>query len=766
MKRLTPPWLTVVGVLAALAGAQGQEVPPRGTITLVEFLGLDQTGGTFVRDIAGVRVGDVFEADALDAAVARLQRTGRFLSVTYAVSAEGDGVRVTFTLRERSRISSIQFEGNEKYNDGHLGGKIGIKVGDPVDVFAARDGRDTIIALYRDAGYGDVKVTLDEARLVESGELIYTIVEGQRIRVRKVLFEGNETYPARELARQIETKKAILVFRTGAFDEDKARADDGRLQNYYRDRGYLDAEATHRTQLAPNGKDLTVIFTIKEGIRYGIEAIEIRGQSVFTAEELLGTIQSRVGETIRRPWVDADVRAVQARYGELGYIYSQVRVVRVFSDRPALVRLTFEIKEGEQFRVGRVTVRGNARTKDKVVRRALDLYPPDDWFNLTAAQEAEKRLIESKVFSSAKVIPTGDQPGVRDAVIDVQEAEKAGDFLFGFGVTSNSGLVGSVVLDLLNFDLYDTPRSFSEFFKFRSFYGGGQRLRLELQPGTELSRARIDFTEPYLMDKPLRFDLSLYLFDRDRDGYNEGRIGSSVAFGKKFERGPLHGWSGEIAFVAEDVSVDDLDLFAASDIRDVEGSNLLTSVKGSMLLDRTDSRFVPTRGDRFRVAYEQFMGDHVFGQVTMAYNWFTTLATDVLDRKTVLELRGEGGAIVGSAPVFERFYAGGTGSIRGFEFRGVGERDGIDDNNIGGDYLVLLGAEYSFPLYGENLRGHYFLDTGTAGSGTYRAAIGAGVRLTINFLGPLPIELNLAWPVSSDSDDDEQFFSFLIGRVF
>jgi len=116
--------------------------------------------------------------------------------------------------------------------------------------------------------------------------------------------------------------------------------------------------------------------------------------------------------------------------------------------------------------------------------------------------------------------------------------------------------------------------------------------------------------------------------------------------------------------------------------------------------------------------------------------------------------------------VIETFYAGGTGSLRGFEFRGVGEHDGIDENNIGGDFLVLLGAEYTFPLIGDNVRGHVFLDTGTVGSGSYRAAVGAGIRLTINVLGPVPLEFNLAMPVSSDDDDDEQVFSFLIGTLF
>jgi outer membrane protein insertion porin family len=394
------------------------------------------------------------------------------------------------------------------------------------------------------------------------------------------------------------------------------------------------------------------------------------------------------------------------------------------------------------------------------------LYPPDDLFNLSEARKAEKDLVETRVFSSARVIPSGDEPGVRDAVIDVVESEKAGDFLFGVGVTSNSGVVGSVVLDFQNFDLFDTPESWNEFVKLRSFYGGGQRLRLELQPGTEVSRFRVDFTEPYLFDKPLRFDSSFFLFERERDGYTENRIGSSYSLGKRFERGRLQGWSGELALRNEMVDVEDLDLFTSSEIRDDEGSNLITGLKGTLVRDRTDSRFVPTTGDRLRLSYEQVVGDHFFGRAGVGYNWYTTLATDRLERKSVLALRGEGGYIIGDAPVFERFYAGGIGSIRGFQYRGVGERDGLDDNNIGGDYLILVGAEYSYPLYGENLRGHVFLDTGTAGSGGFRAGVGTGVRFTLNIFGPIPIELNVAMPVSADSEDEEQIFSFVVGSIF
>ncbi len=752
--------------LGAAVSAGAQDGPL--LIQAVEITGVSGASRTYAMDVAGLRPGQPFDAAALDAAVDRLLRTGRFLSARWDRQDLETGVKVVLALRERTVVTAIRFTGASHFSETKLLGQVPQKVNQPVDWFAVRDGQEAVLALYRDAGYSDVKVSYSREEVERTGELVYTVDEGRRIRVREINFTGNTTFPGGELKRQIETKTAWWPFRTGSLDADRLEADTVRVQSYHRDRGFLDARVTARAAVIEDG-DLRVTFEIEEGERYRIEEIRFDGNTVFDSAELLTSIGSRVGEFVKPPQVDQDVRALTNKYGELGYIYATVRAARVFSETPGLVRVTFTIDEGEQFRVGRVVVRGNARTKDKVVRRQLNLYPPDDLFNLPEAREAERRLVESRVFSAARVIPVGNEPGVRDAVIDVTESEKMGDLLFALGVTSNSGLAGAITLDLQNFDIQDRPRSLAEFLRFRSFFGAGQRMRIELAPGTDLSRFRVDFTEPFLFDRALRFDASVYLFERGRDGYDEGRVGGNVSLGKRFERGPLRGWSGEVALQIENVTVDNLDLLAARTIRKDKGHHLLTSVKGSLVRDRTDSRFLPSTGDRLRLSYEQFGllgGEDVFGSATAGYSWYKTLATDLLDRKTVLQLRGEVGTILGDAPVFERFYAGGIGSMRGFEFRGIGEREGLEDNNIGGDYLVLLGAEYAFPLYGENVRGHFFLDTGTAGQGTYRAAVGFGVRMVINILGPLPLEFNIAIPISTDSDDDEQVFSFVIGGLF
>ncbi len=769
--RLPMAGVTVLLVLTIMAGrtaVASQDAKEPGVIQSIEFQGLVQTSDSFVRDLVGIKAGDSFQKKSLDEAVSRILRSGRFAGATYTTESNHDGVKVTFALRERVLVKEIRFEGNQKFSDGKLKKESLVEIGKPVDRFVVREGQDSIISMYRDAGYSDIAVTVDQEQLEEDGVIIYRIAEGEHTQVREIVFEGATAYSSRVLKRQIETKTALWVLRAGTFDEERMLTDAARLQTFYRDRGYLDAIVKHRKETVEGDRGLRAVFLIEEGVRYSIEAVQFEGQTVFSREELLEMVTSTVGEFVDRPKIDADVRTIKGRYGELGYIHARSRAVRVFSEEPGLVRVTFQISEGNRFRVGRVAVRGNTRTKDKVVRRALNLYPPDDYLNLTEARKAERQLVESKIFSSARVLPVGDAPDVRDIVIDVQEADRLGDFLFSAGVTSNNGLVGSIVIDLQNFDLHDLPRSWSEFYKFQAFTGAGQRMRVELQPGSDLSRFRVDFTEPFFRDKPIRLDVGAFLFERGRDGYDEGRTGVTASLGKRFQKGLLRGWSGELAFRLENASVDNPYIFAAKEIREDKGSHLLTSVKGTLVRDRTDSRFVPTTGDRFRLSYEQFGafgGDEVFGRLRTRYIRYKTIRTDVLDRKSVLQFRAEGGAIVGDAPVFERFYAGGIGSIRGFDFRGVGPHEGLEDNNIGGDFMVLLGTQYSFPVYAENVRGHVFLDTGTVGSG-YRASVGVGVRLTINVLGPVPLEFNVALPFASEADDEEQVFSFVIGSLF
>ncbi len=737
----------------------------------VRFEGLTTLTNAYMSSVVRTQAGAPVDADVIAEDVTRLLATGKFTTVDSRVEDTPQGAVVTFSVTERPRITEIRFVGNRKYSDSRLGKEVPLQPGDPLDTFRVREGADSILLLYRGAGYGQATVSYDEQLLRSTGELLYTIEEGPRIRIEEVNFEGNDHIDKAELNKRIQSKTALWIFRDGRFDEDTVEADAAAIQNYYRDQGYLDARVSYELDFSTDQQELTITFIIAEGVRYLVERIGFEGNTVYSDAELAAVVTLLTGDPILQRKLDASVDAVRDHYGAHGYIYARVRPIRVFSESPGLVEVTLQITEGDQYRVGRIVVRGNERTKDKVVRREVRLYP-NEILDMTEARAAEDRLRATQLFSLATVAPVGEQPDVRDILVNIDEGRKAGDFLFGFGVTSNSGVVGSIVLDLKNFDLYDTPRTLGEFLRLRSFYGAGQRLRIEAQPGTELTRFRLDFTEPYLMDKPTRFDFSAYFFERGRESYNERRVGTNVSFGRRLKWERLKDWYGEIAFRLEDVMVDDIELEAPRDVRDDEGHTLLTSVKASLIRDRTDSRMLPTTGDRLRLSYEQFglLGDAFFGKLSGGYTRHFTLYTDELERKQVLSLKGVASYVLGDAPVFERYYGGGIGSIRGFQFRGVSPRQGLDDDPVGGEFMLLYSTEYSFPLYGEFLRGLLFTDMGTVEENLeirdWRVAVGTGIRLQIEFFGPVPLEFDVAVPVIKDQDDEDQVFSFFIGATF
>ena len=777
----------VLGWAGPVAGQPGATAPAEvpaaaaspldGTpIRQIRVLGLERIDESYVRNRIRTKEGQPYSQDQVQRDRAALLRTARFIDVRAEPGLADGQVNLTITVAEKPEVASVEFAGARKFKPKDLLKEMTFAAGDPLDLYEVRQGRETIERLYKEKGYAYVEVTFDEELLRTERRVVYAIVENQRVRVRKVRFEGNVQYSRRELQRQIETKPYIWVFQTGDFDPDRAERDAATVQKYYRDRGFLDAEASYVAEFVdPARERMEVIFRINEGTRYTVADIRTEGNEVFTHEELVGAMLLKVGDPLLAARLETDRKNLETKYGSYGHIDAQVLPTWVFAEEPGQVIVTLRVTEGEQFQVGWIEVNGNYRTQEKCVRREVRIYP-EEVYDITKTREAEKKLKESGLFTEATIAPVtppSGEPGVRDMLVTVQENPRTTEFIAGVGASSDNGIMGNILLKNTNFDLYDWPRSFEEFFKGRAFRGAGQTMQIQLEPGTEFNRFRIDFREPYLLDKPIGFGSSVYLFERGRDGYDEQRAGGTFGFDKKFEEGPLKGWIGDISLRAEYVRVADREAFAAKDIRDVEGGSYLSSAKLSLLHDTTDSRTDPGKGHRFEVSWEQagaMGGDYYHSKLTGSFARHWTVAVDEQDRKSVVTAYARAGQIFGEAPVFERFYAGGIGSMRGFDFRGISPRDGLKKNRIGGSFLVLTGAEYSFPLFAKAVRGVFFTDMGTVeedfGINRWRAAVGGGVRLTLDIFGTVPMEFDLAFPVAKSGEDDERIFSFFVGLPF
>ena len=766
--------MVVVLVVASIARAQ-PALPEGAPIKAVEIIGNDRVSRVYIQRNLESAVGRAYSGATLARDQRRLLRTGKFTLVAAAARLDDGEAIVTITVTEKPQVQSIEFIGNVKFKEKDLRDELDFTEGDPLDQAAITRGRGNIERLYRDAGRYFVEVTVDSERLERDQVVTYTLVEGPRVRVRKIRFEGNTAFRDRALLAEVATKTYLWIFRPGEFDADRLTRDVNALIDYYRRRGYLDVKVGYELEFSDDRERLTILFQIVEGTEYRVRAVHLSGNTVFTSDELLGVMRTYAGLVLLGDRLDSDVRAISRQYGENGYIDVRVRAQDpvYIEDEPDQVELTIAIDEGPQVRVGLIDIVGNQLTRDKVIRRELRFFP-GEIYNTTTMEQAEQRLVETQLFSrDTTVEPVGSDPEIRDARVDVAESSRQGNFTFGVGLSSDSGVLGNIAVTHRNFDLFDWPRSTTELFKAKAFRGAGQYARVSFQPSTEFTRFRIDFREPYLLDQPISFGIGLYAFQRARDAYTERRAGVDFSFRKRFEKGPLKDWSGEIGLRTEWIGVSGVNFYDAPDVREHAGGNFLTSVRAALAHDTTDSFFLPSRGHRFTASWEQvgtLGGDFLFAKTEARYVWHKTLRVDAFDRKSILSLRGQVNQIFGDAPLFERYYAGGIGSLRGFDFRGVTPRDGLFQDRIGGDFRLLAGASYSFPVFGKTLRGVLFTDMGTVEENfeltDWRATIGIGLRLEIEFFGPVPLEFDLALPVAKSEDDDVRIFNFAISTSF
>lgn len=774
--RCDAAWALAACLLLLAVPVGAQERPADGTlIRRVEIRGLETISEGFIRRVLKTRAGQNYVDRQVQEDVRELLRTRKFLNVIADSTLEEGQAVVVFTVQEKPVIRSVELDGNKRFTDEELFKELAFSAGSVLDRFEVNRGRENILQRYKEKGYYYAEVQIDEEALRTEYRVIYRITEGPRVKVRRILFEGVRAFPELQLRFRIKTRTYFPIFVTGAFDEEVADRDALDLQQFYRSEGYLDARVGYRLDFdSVDRTNLNLVFVVEEGPRYTVAEIEIDGNEVFDDDRIRSVMQLQPGAVLRDEVLQADRKRIEDLYGEIGYV--EARIINIdqpyeFLEQPEVVRLRLVIREGPRSRFGRITIRGNVRTKDEVVRRELRFFPTED-FNTVKAREAERRLTETGLFNRATITPLEDVDGLREALVEVEEAETV-NFIVGGAVSTDAGVIGTMSIENRNFDLFDWPRTWGEFFRGQAFRGAGQRIRLSAEPGSEVSRFRIDFTEPYLLDRPVRLDTSVYLFQRDRESYDEQRLGLLIALGKRFETGLLDGWAVEGAFRVEGIEITDVRPLAANDILDVKGSSFLTAIKGTLARDTTDSRIVPTRGYRFSLSWEQvgaLGGDYDFGRPSASFAWYKTLQTDALDRKSVLALRADAAYIVGDAPVFERFYAGGFGSVRGFRFRGITPRAGLFNDKVGGDFILLAGGEYSVPLYADNIRGVAFLDMGTVEEDfeitTWRAAIGFGLRINLNFFGPVPMVFDFGFPIAEDDSDNNQVFSFSIGASF
>jgi outer membrane protein assembly factor BamA len=319
------------------------------------------------------------------------------------------------------------------------------------------------------------------------------------------------------------------------------------------------------------------------------------------------------------------------------------------------------------------------------------------------------------------------------------------------------------VLNERNFDITRVPLSLDELLSGRAFRGAGQEFRLEAVPGTQFQRYTASFREPSLFDSAFSLGTSAYYYTRQYTEYNEERLGGRVVLGRKLNQL----WSANLAVRMENVDIFDVPFYYPPAITRDAGSHFLVGARASVTRDSRDSYLRPTEGSQVELGYEQVWGSYTYPLFTVeGSKYFTTYQRPDGSGRHVLALRSQTMFAGSDTPVYDRFYAGGFRSLRGFEFRGVGPfEEGL---NVGGTFAFLNSVEYQIPLVAsDKVFAVGFIDSGTveqkAEINDYRVTAGFGARIQVPMFGPVPIALDFGFPIVKGPQDRTQVFSFWLG---
>jgi outer membrane protein assembly factor BamA len=746
----------------------------------VRIIGNNAVSTAAIRNLIRTREGDRFDPATVEEDYQRVFGLRKFANVEAKVEPTTTGVIVVFQVTEQKQIQQIDIRGNTSIDTQAIRDAINVAAGESIDRFRINLARQAIERLYKDRNFpfAHVEVPADE---LAQGRVVFNITQGPNVRVRKVHVLGNTSFTDERLEEQIKTKPWIFVLQAGTFDADQIEEDVAAVRQWYEQHGFFDVRVGRKLDWSADQSEVMVTFVVDEGVRYKIDQVSFRGNNAVSEAELRKNLKMTEGRYFDQDVIRRDVRQIVRAYSPFGFIYQpnepdperrkdylQINPETVLRREAGKIGLVYDISEGRPFRIDKILVRGNDRVQDKVFLREMRVHPGDR-YNAGEIQDATERIRSTRLVSNVQITPIGDKPDSRDLLIEVIETQTA-FFLVGAGITSNAGVLGNITYEQRNFDISNIPDSWSELFSTKAFTGAGQTFRINLEPGTELSRARITFEEPWLFDQPYSFRGDVYYTTRQREEYDETRAGGALTFGHRF----TNAWTGRISLRGEDVLIHEVDdhFHRALEILELEGHSTITSAGIAIRRDTTDSRLFPTRGTVMDAAYEfagAMGGDFQFHKFSLGLNYYQTIYEDLLDRRTILSYRADAGYIAGDAPFFERFYAGGLGSTRGFKYRGISPRSGVEEDPIGGSFILTGTVELNFPVAGEMLRGVVFADAGTVEEdfhfGTIRTSVGAGIRLTLPIFSQLPLALDFAVPITKSDEDDTRYISFSLGFV-
>jgi outer membrane protein insertion porin family len=722
---------TLVAKLKGLSRSIGMEVLNRKTIVKVVVEGNNRIEEDAVKRVIKTREGDVFKAQPLTRDLKKIYAMGYFDDVRVEARNTAGGKTVVFKVQEKPTIRNIEFKGNKKFKDTKLKENLTLRTGSILNIFKIRSNIAIIEDLYKDKNYHHVKVTFRTIELENNqADLEFDIVEGKKARIQNIIFAGNSEYPDKKLKKLIATSEEWIfsfITEAGDLDHEKLKQDVAILTSFYHNNGYIDARVGEPdVKFTETGIDVT--FKVHEGQRYRVGKVNLTGEFVLPENKIRENLSLTGEEFFSKAVMRQDVLVITDAYSDEGYAYAEVIPKVDKSDKERVVNVTYHIKKGSLVYYEKITISGNTKTRDKVIRRELKAYEKE-LYSGKQMKRGIRNLYYLDFFEDIQVdTPKGSTDDQMILNINVKE-KNTGMFSLGGGYSS----VESVYFNA----------SVSQ----RNLFGRAQILKLETSIGGRTQRFNLSFTEPWLFDIPLSGTVNLYNWKIDYDSYSKESIGAGVGAGY-----PVFDYTrAYLNYRFDSSKVSEVQSFAPDSVKDLTGTNITSSVTSSLLYDSRDKRFNTTRGGKHSISleYAGLGGTIGYKKIIAETGWFLPVYW-----KFVWFLHGKGGVVSQNdgmlLPDYEKFFLGGMNSVRGFDWQDLAPKE-INSagqvSYVGGEKYVQFNTELRFPLIEQaGVIGLVFFDAGDVYAENEIVELG-GVRKSVGFgfrwyspMGPIRLE--------------------------
>jgi len=697
--------------------------------------------------------------------IKRLYASGFFSDVSVELEDDKDGVKVIFNVTEKAVIKDIIFNGNDSIRKDRLLKEMETKQDDVLSRRIIKADIKKLKAYYHKKGFPlldiDYRLEVD----AENTAILYIDMDEKiKYKIKKIIFIGNDSFKDNKLLKQMSIRTAGW-FRSGILDKNALEDDLERIKVYYRSKGYIDVKADSDVEYAEEEKGINITIKVQEGLKYVVGAISIKGNFVFTKKDILKELELKEGLAYNPQVLRVDVIKMQTLYFDKGYMNCRVSPDTLLNTQAQSISISYVITEGEINYVNKIRITGNSKTKDVVIRRELRLYPGDKYEGKQLRRSKERLynlgFFEEVIFETEAT----DAVNKKDMVVSVKES-KTGEFSFGGGYSSVDKLVGFVQVTQRNFDIMNFP----------TFTGAGQHLNLRATLGSVTRNYELNFTEPWIFGYPLSFGFDLFNLQTLRKsslgyGYDELHRGGALRLGKEFTDYDR----ADLKYTLEEVEISDVPEDASSALKDEEGKNTISSLGLTLTRDTRNNRFSPISGYLLSVTGKNgggfIGGDKDFMKLSSGFNAYFNY-----NEKLVLELRGQIGWVneydnTESVPIYERFFAGGASSVRGYKERAIGPRDINTDDPIGGESIMIGGIELTYPVF-KNFKiaafydvGNVWADSDDIGTGDFKSGVGAGIRVNTP-IGPVKVDYGFPLDEAQPGDDKKGRFHFSMSRGF